>query len=145
MAVSNLNIGDYVDAWCRESVERLEAVWKESVQELCSIANNGVPVDTGFARASFQASTSEMPQIDPGATNKSRAAVAQNDAQVASVIASANLGDTIYAGWTAAYILPLEYGHSQQAPQGFARLAAMQWPQIVQAKLAEAKSRSGGG
>ncbi len=143
MAATGLDFSATVGAWAHESEARLEAIWKQSAQELGSVANNGVPVDTGFARASFRASTSEMPAIDPGATNKHGGTFPQDMGSISTTINSATLGGTIYLGWTAAYILPLEYGHSQQAPQGFARIAAMQWPEIVSGVVAEAKSRVG--
>jgi hypothetical protein len=143
MAVSNLDFAAAVSDWAKESEDRMERIWKASAQELGSIANNGVPIDTGFARASFQASTQSMPVIDAGATNKAGTPHAQDFGQISATISSATLGGTIYLGWTAAYILPLEYGHSKQAPQGFARIAAAQWPSIVSGIVAEAKSRAG--
>jgi hypothetical protein len=142
MAVSNLDFVSAVDDWARETSDRLERIWKASSQELGSIANNGVPIDTGFARASFQTSTESMPKIDPGKTNKSGAPVAQDFGTISATINSATLGGTIYMGWTASYILPLEYGHSKQAPQGFARLAAAQWVSIVSGVVSEAKTRA---
>jgi hypothetical protein len=84
-----------------------------------------------------------MPAIDKSATNKAGGAVSANFGEISTTIASATLGGTIYLGWTAAYILPLEYGHSQQAPQGFARLAAAQWPTIVSGVVTDAKARAG--
>jgi hypothetical protein len=44
------------------------------------------------------------------------------------------------------YIRPLEYGHSQQAPQGFVRLTALHWPEIVRdakAIVARGQARAG--
>jgi hypothetical protein len=142
MAVSNLDFAASVDAWAKESSDRLERIWKAASQQLGSIANNAVPVDTGFARASFQSSTEAMPLINRSATNKGGNPAVANLGEISATIASATLGGTIYLGWTAAYILPLEYGHSKQAPQGFARIAAMQWPSIVSGVLAEAKARA---
>ncbi len=140
--MANLNFAGQVDEWTKETADRLDRVWKASTQELASVANNGVPIDTGFARASFRASNEAMPLINPSATNKGRAAVSQDFGEITTTIASAKLGGTIYLGWTAAYINVLEYGHSKQAPQGFARLAAAQWPSLVSQVVAEAKSRA---
>jgi hypothetical protein len=142
MAVSNLDFGATIDAWANESADRMERIFKASTQKLGSIANNGVPIDTGFARASFRASTDSMPMIDPNATNKHGLSMSFDIGEISVVIASASLGQTIFMGWSAAYILPLEFGHSKQAPQGFARLAAAQWPAIVSEVTAEAKVRS---
>lgn len=130
-----------VGSWATEAEGRLERIWKAAAQELGSVANNAVPVDTGFARASFRGSTDSMPLINPNATNKGGGAVS-GSGEISTVIASATMGQTIYLGWTAAYILPLEYGHSQQAPQGFARIAAAQWPTIVSSVVGEAKARA---
>ena len=141
MATSNLNIGAVVDGWAKETTDRLERIWKASAQELASRASNGVPIDLGFARASVLASTDAMPAINPNATNKSKTPASFDFGQITTVISGATLGQTIYIGWTAAYILALEYGHSKQAPQGFARLAAAQWQSIVSSVVASAKSR----
>lgn len=142
MATENLNFSAAVDDWAKESADRLERIWKASSQELGSIASNGVPIDLGFAQSSIQASTESMPLIDPAAQNKEKTARSFDIGQISAVIASAKLGGTIYIGWVAAYILALEYGHSKQAPQGFARLAAAQWEIIVSQAVAEAKSRA---
>jgi len=83
-----------------------------------------------------------MPQIDPNFTNKEKVAVAYNPGEISLVIVGANLGQVIYIGWTANYVGYLENGHSQKAPSGFVRLAAMRWPQTVKEVTAEARSRS---
>ncbi|HEU5019684.1 MAG TPA: HK97 gp10 family phage protein [Pseudolabrys sp.] len=119
-------------------------VFRQSAQEVVSAAANRVPIDTGFARASVLASTSAMPSIDP---NKKGAGTPANfaaaEAEVSLVIAGAKIGQTIFVGWTAAYVGALEYGHSKQAPEGFVRLAAQRWPAIVAEVSARAEMRAG--
>ena len=61
--------------------------------------------------------------------------------QVTLTIANAELSDPIYIGWTANYAIYLEYGHSRQAPAGFVRIAAEQWPQIVAQVSAQLKQQ----
>lgn len=121
----------------------MTAVFKESTQRVASIANNGIPVDTGFARASIRASTESMPPILPGSKGVEGQVYSDKFGQVSAVIANARLGQVIYIGWTASYVLPLEFGHSKQAPAGFVRLAAAQWGQIVSEVTEEAKARAG--
>ncbi len=142
MAASNVNFAAQVGSWAKVSEDRLQRIWKASSQELASRAINATPVDTGFARASWRASSESMPQINPSATNPGGKSVAEDSGQITTVIASASFGSTLYIGATAAYMLPLEYGHSQQAPQGMVRLAAAQWPSIVWAATQEAKVRA---
>jgi hypothetical protein len=120
----------------------MTAVFRESTQRVASLAANAVPVDSGFARASIRASLDEMPEIITGSKGEEGKAYSSNFGQVTLTIADAELGDTIHIGWTASYIVPLEYGHSQQAPAGFVRLAAEQWQVIVNGVVQEAKSRA---
>lgn len=142
MAVDNLKFDAQVDDWVRRTEERLQNVFHQSTQEVVSLAANGVPIDLGFARASIRASAQSMPPIDPQATNK---AGLPGDfsaawAEVVLVIAGSKVGQTVYVGWTAAYVMPLEYGHSKQAPAGFVRLAAAQWPVVVDRVTLQAKA-----
>lgn len=131
-----------VDAWAAKSQRRMEAVWKQATQKTVSIAQSRVPVDTGYARASVRASTSAMPPIEKGSYGQRGQSYSYDAGEIVAVIASAQLGGTLFIGWTASYIGLLESGYSQQAPSGFLRLAAMEWPNTVSETVAEAKSRS---
>jgi hypothetical protein len=142
MAVNNLNFQASVDDWVQAAEQRMLAVFRESTQRVASIASNGVPVDTGFARASVRASTESMPGIDPNARPAEGQSYPGDLGQVTLTIAGAHLGQTIFVGWTASYVQYLEYGHSKQAPAGFVRLAAEQWQVTVNQVTSEAKSRA---
>ncbi len=142
MAVNNLAFTKTVDDWCSKVEGRATAVFRQASQKVIEIATMGIPVDTGFARASGRASLESMPAIDPSATNKDKASAPLDFGDITAVISAAEFGQTIYWGVTAAYALPLEYGHSKQAPAGFVRLAAEQWPVIVAETIAEAKSQT---
>jgi hypothetical protein len=145
MATSNLDFGAQIDAWVRQTEARTLAVLRESTQRVVSQAQSRIPIDTGFARASVRASLSAMPPINPNARGQKGASYGYSGGEVATVIAQAKLGDTIYIGWTAAYVGFLENGHSKKAPSGFVGISAMEWPRIVREVTAEAKSRVGVG
>lgn len=51
-----------VGSWATKVEGALEAVFKESAQELVSQLNELAPVATGFLRASLMASTTAMPR-----------------------------------------------------------------------------------
>lgn len=139
MAVNNLNFGATVDAWVRKTNARMVAVFRESTQRVVSKAQERIPVDTGFARASIQASLAAMPQIDP--TKHGVAGGRYRPQPINAVLAQAQIGQTIYVGWTASYVGFLEHGSSKKAPSGFVRISAMEWPKIVRQVTAEAKAR----
>ena len=104
--------------------EKIEAVVKQSAQEVFSIAQTPVaqggrmPVDTGFLRNSLVAELN-------GATVAGGA-----DAYVLAV-AGMDLGDVIFGGWTAEYARFQEYGTSRMAGNYFMLGAAQQWQAIV--------------
>jgi hypothetical protein len=139
--ISGLSFQASMDDWVKETNQRMTAVFREASQRVALTAARNVPVDTGFARASVRASLSGMPSIVKGSKGEKGQVYGEDFGQVSAVIAHAEIGDTIYVGWTASYILPLEYGHSKQAPAGFVRLAAAQWQVIVDQVTAEARVR----
>ena len=78
-------------------------------------ASPGTPVATGFARGSWWASING---VSAGEGSVNRDALSE----MSLVIANAKAGDTVYLFNNAVYIEKLEYGHSNQAPNGFVRI-----------------------
>lgn len=129
-----------IAAFVAKSEKRMEAVVKESAQRVAEEVKERTPVDTGFLRASFMASTSAIPLIDrdarPGA-----GPVNDRGGEIALVIAGASLGQPIYMGFVASYAAHVEYGAQGRAPVAMVRLTAQNWPQIVAGVVADAKAR----
>ena len=111
------------------------AVFRESTERLIDQAQTPVGaggrmrVDTGFLRASGQASLSGLP------TGPSRREEGNGDFNYSMVIAGAELGGTIWFGWTA------EYARIREYHDGFMRGAAQNWQAIVTQVAREAKAR----
>jgi hypothetical protein len=144
LSTSNLSFSASVAAWVSKTKGLERDLFRASVQDVVSIAQLRIPVDTGFARASIRGSTSQMPQINhaaKGADGPVNFGVAETE--ITLLINGLEIGETFYVGWTAAYSLPLEYGHSKQAPSGFVRLAAQQWQTIVDTNVERVKHLSG--
>jgi hypothetical protein len=143
-----------IDAWVATTKDRTEAVFKESAQRVVETmqkpvaAGGNMPVETGFLRASLR-TTLNSPAS--GSIANPGNPVQYDDGSVALAINGAELGDTIYAVYTAKYARRSEYGFVgedslgrtyNQVGRGFVRLAAQQWPQIVDQVANEAQSRS---
>lgn len=113
-----------IKAFADKSKEKVEAVIKQSAQEVFSIAQTPkaqggrMPVDTGFLRNSLIA------QIN-GAT------VSGGSDAYTLAIAGAEAGDTIFGGWTANYARFMEYGTSRTPGNFYMLSAAQQWQAIV--------------
>lgn len=138
--VSSHSFSEQVDAWVKETEARMLAVFRESTRRTVANAQQMVPVDTGFLRASVQASLNGMPPIDRGAKPTAEA-YGYDDTGVVMTIANAELGDTIYVGWTASYAAHVEYGTTKMVGRGFVAIAALAWPNTVYQVTQELKSR----
>jgi len=125
--------GEQVWAFAEKAKQRQLAIFRESAQALMEEANTQegeggkMPVDTGFLRNSSAASVDGMPSDAAG--------------EPALVFAALELGQTVWAGWTAVYALRMEHGFYgedslgrlyAQSGKGFARAAAQNWTFIVE-------------
>lgn len=129
-----------VGAWANGVLNALEIIFKESVQELIAQMQALVPVDTGFLRSSLMASTAAMPMMtraNPGV------ALPDGLGEIMLVIASADVEDTIFLGYTANYAAFVHYGAGGREPRQWVTLVAQRWPEIVAAKAADVKARLG--
>lgn len=116
-----------IKAFADKSKEKVEAVIKQSAQEVFSTAQTPkamggrMPVDTGTLRGSL------MSDI-----NGSRVGVGPDSYVLA--IAGMEAGDVIFAGWggpAAGYARHQEYGTSRMPGNFFMLSAAQQWQAIV--------------
>lgn len=112
-----------VDEWVMETEERLEAVFKTAVQFTIEEALDRTPVDTGFLKSSLKASLSGFaPLVDRGLS------VGATQVQpYEMVIAGADIGETIYANYTANYAQYVEHGARGRSGRHMMKLAAQNW------------------
>lgn len=151
--MSNLSFSAAIADWCRKVEGATEAVFHESVNELVAMMNELLtsmvydqPISpsgylrTGFLRASLVASTAAMPALNRA--NPGGSFQVPGD-QIEAVIQGADIGETIYLGYTAQYGAYVHFGAGTETPRPWVTLAAQRWPQIVEAKVAELKSKLG--
>lgn len=135
-----------VDAFVQETNKRLLALQRESLQRVVDDAQTPVAkggrmrVDTGFLRASGQASLNGMPS---GPDIKPKEAIKhQFDdgtkpiGNLTLVLSEMQLGATFFFGWTA------NYARYREAYDAFLYGAIQKWPQIVNSVCEEIKRRS---
>lgn len=95
--------------------DQASIIFRKIALELDQRVVLGTPVDTGRARGNW------FPSINvpaTGTTTDTDPSGAKALAAINAVVGSAELGDTVWLTNNLPYILPLENGHSQQAPQG---------------------------
>lgn len=129
-----------VSQWVRDVKAYHEAVFREAVQRITDEMQTprgqggNLPVDTGFLWHSLVGSTESMPTIRDGNVPKRPAGrkpgdppiYAYENGPVNLVINTAEVGVTIYLGYTAAYAAIV---HDRGAL--WVDLAAQRWPAIV--------------
>jgi len=95
----------------------------------------GTPVDTGRARGGWQVELNAFPSGTDTPLDKGGSATIDRGRET---IAQAALTDAIYIGNNVEYIMPLEFGHSQQAPAGMLRVALRAFQGIIEVNAREA-------
>ncbi|MDX0855966.1 HK97 gp10 family phage protein [Sinorhizobium medicae] len=146
--MATLSFSAAVAQWADKVEGAVEAIFKEATQEVVEemqrpVGQGGrMRVDTGFLRASLLASSTSMSAIS-AAEPVEGGTYTPDFGQIEAVIAGADIGDTLYFGYTASYAGFREYGANGQPADGFVRLAAQNWPIIVDRKAAELKPRLG--
>lgn len=114
---------------------RANAVFKQSVQDVAQhasvpVAQGGrMRVDTGFLRNSIRGAIGTLPS---GPSQRGGASNSGALEDVTLVLAGAEIGDTVYVGWTANYARFREY------KDGFLSAAAQKWPDFVNKNAARA-------
>jgi len=130
-----------VERMAKVANARMIATFQQSTQEVINTAQTPtaqggrIRVDTGFLRNSGRASLVDFPvgptRPQPGAQYDWSA----NEQDMVLTVANAELGDTVYFGWTA------DYARIREVHDGFLQGAVKDWPQIVSRNAASARAR----
>jgi len=136
--------GSQVRGFAEKAKAMQGLIFRESATKLMEEAGTlegqggRMPIDTGFLRNSAAASVEGMPS---------------DGAQAPEVVfATLELGQAVWAGWTAKYAMRMEHGFEgedslgrtyAQAGKGFARAAAQRWDFIVAEVTADVIGRMG--
>ncbi|SCB52454.1 HK97 gp10 family phage protein [Rhizobium lusitanum] len=122
MASSNFSAD--IATWAERTKRRMEEVANLSAQRLAGAIVEATPVASGELVNSFRVS------VPP---RQSRDAEGSNEGQPVDLAGlGVPLGGMIHMGFTAPHAAAVEYGKDGQAGQGMVRLAARQWPDIVE-------------
>jgi hypothetical protein len=85
------------------------------------------PVDTGMARSNWFFGTSRIAETTQAHDKRGSGSLARS-AEFASTLKA---GGVFYIANNSPYIVALEFGHSEQAPAGMARVTVARWQTIV--------------
>jgi len=105
-----------------------EKVVRGTLLDMTSKIIKRSPVDTGRFRGNWQASFGSPKQ---NITSTSDRTGARATAQAGAVINSMEMGQTFYLANNLPYATRLEFGYSEQAPQGMVRVTVAEFQEAV--------------
>lgn len=129
---------DSVSAFCRETPERMTAVWRMAVQDTVEAmtlpvgAGGNMPIDTGFLRNSIAATKGTSPPSNPLVRNPG-GAFSYDASDINLTILSTTPMEGMTILFTAEYAIYVEFGARGRVGRRFMGLAVQRWPQIVAA------------
>lgn len=132
-------------SWAKKAGAKLDALARQSIQELVAEVVQTTPVDTGFLRGSWQPSVNSADISTPG---KDDAGGVRAQVLTGIVVKQMKPGDTFFCVNNAAYAMRIEYGfvgtdslgrNYNQAGRFFVKRAMRRWPSIVKRTAASLK------
>jgi hypothetical protein len=104
----------------KKTTAKGERVYRRTVLALFANIVRGTPVDTGRARANWNI---EINTVDTSTSD--------NTTPKRPTLGGLKLTDNVFISNNLPYILPLEHGHSAQAPAGMVKTALLEFRGIV--------------
>lgn len=117
-----------IAAFAQKNEARLDALGRQSVQELSQRVVVDTPLDTGFLRGSWQPSIGEPSMSHKGELDASGGLIA---AKLASVIPQIKTGVIFYMMNNAAYARYVHHGTEKMAARPWVENQVAAWPSIV--------------
>lgn len=125
-----------------ELIEKAKAAPEQVVRKVgLDIAESLVdksPVDTGRFKANWNCA---FGRIDPLTTPSTDKGGERTKNRIRIQLNGWQGGDTIFLTNSLPYAIPLEYGHSKQAPLGMVRLTATQFQTFIDKAVREARTQ----
>lgn len=125
--------------WSTKAAAQLDALARQTSQEVAKAVVIATPVDTGYLRGSWQPSIGEVKLANPDQVTLDQGG-AMAAAAISLEVANMKAGDVFHMRNNAAYARRLEYGFVgpdslgrvyNQAGRYYVRDTIMTWPQIV--------------
>jgi HK97 gp10 family phage protein len=104
-----------IKGWAKSTTEKLDALARQSCQQIAENVVMSTPFDTGFLRGSWQPSL-KNPIVATGTPDKSGAGVLSS---IGLTVSGMKAGDTFFLTNNAAYAPYVEFGTSKMAGRFF--------------------------
>lgn len=133
-----MGFADDVSAFVRKTETKIETAHRKIALDAFTRVVLRTPVDEGRARGNWQVAIGNVPTGTLELDDKEGTVVI---GRIQAETLNLKAGDSIYLINNLPYILPLELGHSSQAPAGMVRLTVQEFEPIVAAIARELRNQ----
>ena len=116
------------------SEKRMSLIARKSFIDVSGDAIEKTPRKTGRARSNW------LPSIGSKSSDITDDTTSKNKQEIKKIANTFKLGDTLYLTNNLGYIIPLEYGHSKQAPGGMLRISVARFNIHVKQAVTQSKT-----
>ncbi len=120
--------------FAEETMEKADSIFKDVVMMVAGVIVRLSPVDVGTFRGAWRLSIDGYDTSVPDTPDKEGGEVL---ARMLQEVGNLTFGQAAYLQNNLPYSIPLEFGHSTQAPTGIVRVAQAQFQQLVQQAIRE--------
>lgn len=117
-----------------ETMEKADSIFRDVVMSMAGVIVRLSPVDTGNFKGAWRLSIDGYDTSVPETPDKEGGEVL---ARMLQEVGNLIFGQAAYLQNNLPYAVPLEFGHSTQAPTGIVRIAQAQFQQLVQQAIRE--------
>lgn len=117
-----------------DTMEKADSIFRDVVMSMAGVIVRLSPVDTGNFKGAWRLSIDGYDTTVPETPDKQGGEVL---ARMLAEVGNLTFGQAAYLQNNLPYAVPLEYGHSTQAPTGIVRIAQAQFQQLVQQAVRE--------
>lgn len=117
-----------------ETMEKADSIFRDVVMSMAGVIVRLSPVDTGNFKGAWRLSIDGYDTTVPETPDKQGGEVL---ARMLAEVGNLTFGQAAYLQNNLPYAVPLEFGHSTQAPAGIVRIAQAQFQQLVQQAVRE--------
>jgi hypothetical protein len=117
-----------------ETMEKADSIFRDVVMSMAGVIVRLSPVDTGNFKGAWRLSIDGYDTTAPETPDKQGGEVL---ARMLAEVGNLTFGQAAFLQNNLPYAVPLEFGHSTQAPTGIVRIAQAQFQQLVQQAIRE--------
>lgn len=122
------NLARATTGYAERQKQTLLDIARAAIREASQRLIERTPVKTGRARSNYFFGLNAMPTET---TDEADPAGEPSRQRIDAGLGAMRLGDRAFVVNSLDYIIPLEFGHSQQAPAGMMRVTAREWRAIL--------------